>query len=220
VRQLETAMTRLQGDLEFRLGRLEGIGAPTAAAGSDQLQATPPPAGIAGTRPGQMLPPVGTSRVPTAPAVAAPAPAPVAEAAAPQIGVPKGATAVIAWQAAYAKALARDWPATQAQMTGYLANWPQSTRIPQAQYWLGRSFAERNQHAQAADAYLKVYNNHPRSDRAPDALIGLAGALLGIKNPQQGCRVLGELDSVYGIALTSTQQAEAKLLRTRARCAA
>ncbi len=221
VRQLETAMTRLQGDLEFRIGRLEGGqveggAAPPAEPGCGLQAAAPPPATSAGTRPGQMLPPVGTARVPAAPTPPPPEPAP----AEIEEAVPRGATAVVAWQAAYAKALGKDWPGTEAHMTAYLANWPQSTRIPQAQYWLGRSYGERDLHAQAADAYLKVYNNHPRSERAPDALLGLAGALVGIKNPQQGCRVLGELDSVYGKTLSTGQQAEAKALRTRARCAA
>lgn len=232
VRQLETAMTRLQGDLEFRLGRLEGgqvdgTGAPPADPGFGLQAAAPPPASIAGTRPGQMLPPVGTARVPTAPPPAAPTPTgPAATGPTPtgpaaiEEAVPRGATAVAAWQAAYGKALNKDWPGTEAHMAAFLANWPQSTRIPQAQYWLGRSYAERALHAQAADAYLKVYNKHPRSERAPDALLGLAGALVGIKNPQQGCRVLGELDSVYAKTLTPAQQAEAKTLRTRARCAA
>jgi len=90
--------------------------------------------------------------------------------------------------------------------------------MAQAQYWLGRSFAERALHAQAAEAYLKVYNNYPNNDRAPDALLGLAGALIGIKNPQQACRVLGELESVYSAKLGATRTADAKALRVQAKC--
>lgn len=202
LRQLEAAFEKLRGDHEFRLNALEGNPlppAPATPAGSVTPVAPPTPAGV----------------TPVAPApLAAPAPAPAPAAA----SAPKAATAAEAWQDAYSQVISKKWPAAERAMTAYLADWPRSTRIPQAQYWLGRSFAERNMHAQAADAYLKVYNNHPRSDRAPDALIGLANALIGIKNPGQACRVLGELNSVYGDKLSAGQKTEAQGLRTRAKC--
>jgi tol-pal system protein YbgF len=216
VRQMEEQLKRLQGDIEFRLNRLEGGPAPeagiTPATPSGSVSIVPPPATTPAARPGQTVPPVGTAALPATPPVQPPAAPP------PAAIVTKGATAIVDWQAAYAHVLNKRWDQTEAHMTAFLANWPASTRIPQAQYWLGRSHAERNQHAQAADAYLKVYNNHPRSERAPDALIGLSGALIGIRNPQQACRVLSELNSVYGASLTPAQKAEAATLKGRARC--
>ncbi len=212
VRQMESALQRLRGDVEFRLGKLEGGGAaePVAGVGANvEAAMTAPAANVPSSRPGTAIPPVGTARIP--------ATAPVQPAG--TVAVPKAATAVLAWQAAYAQALNKNWPATEAHMTAYLVDWPTSVRIAQAQFWLGKSYAERQLHAQSAEAYLKVYNDHPSSDRAPDALLGLSGALIGIKNPQQACRVLGELDSVYGAKLTTTQRADAKALRGTARCA-
>ncbi len=190
LRQLEEAQTKLRGDLEFRLNALEGNG-PVAA---------PLPGGTAAA----VLPPPrpGTRPPVTAPPVAAPA------------------TADAAWKAAYAEALAKDWPGTETAMTDFLAAWPKSPRVPQARYWLGRSHAVRDQHAEAARAYLELYKTSPRDPRAQDALIGLATAMNGLKKPKDACRVLGELDSVYGPKLTPAQQAEAKALRTRAKCEA
>lgn len=208
LRQLEAAFEKLRGDHEFRLNALEGNPlppAPATPAGSVAPVAPPTPAGVTPVAPAPLAAP-------------APAPAPAAAAAAAAASAPKAATAAEAWQDAYSQVISKKWPAAERAMTAYLADWPRSTRIPQAQYWLGRSFAERNMHAQAADAYLKVYNNHPRSDRAPDALIGLANALIGIKNPGQACRVLGELNSVYGDKLSAGQKTEAQGLRTRAKC--
>ena len=210
LRQLQTALDKMRGDHEFRLNALEGNPMP-AAPGTAAAAPVPPPPSVPGVTP--------VAPAPLAAPVAAPAPVTPPATAASALPVPvKAATAAEAWQAAYAQVVSQNWPATERLMTAYLADWPRSTRIPQAQYWLGRSHAERNQHAQAADAYLKVYNNHPRSDRAPDALLGLGNALIGIKNPAQACRVLGELDSVYGAQLSSVQKAEAKGLRTRAKC--
>jgi TolA-binding protein len=163
----------------------------------------------------------GAAPVPGTPAIVAPKPdakAPKADAAKP-VAKP-AATADAAWKAAYVSVIAKDWPETETAMTGFIADWPKSPRVPQAKYWLGKSYAMRNQNAEAARAYLDLYQTAPRSDRAPDSLIGLAGALSGLKKPQDACRVLGELDAVYGPKLTPAQKTEAAALRTRAKCKA
>ena len=165
---------------------------------------------------------LGALEARNAPPVAPPTPEPTAEAAPPRpVKAPaKAATAVAAWNLAYANVTARDWPATEAAMTAYAADWPKSTRLPQAQYWLGRSHAERDEHAEAARSFLKVYESAPRSAQAPDSLIGLSEAMIGLKKPRDACRVLGELDSVYGEKLGDQQKADATALRKRAKCAA
>ncbi len=198
LRQLEEAQAKLRGDVEFRLNALEGNAA-GGAAGS---------AGAAG------LPPAG------APAFGGPPAAAPGKPAAAKPVPPKPTTAVAAWKAAYANVLAKKWPETEATMTDFIADWPKSTRLPQAEYWLGRSHAERDQHAEAARAFLELYKTAPNSDQAPDALVGLATALSGLKKPKDACRVLGELDSVYGKKLTPAQIADAKALRAKAKCAA
>lgn len=220
LRQLETAIERARGDVEFRLTRLEGGtsgslgGEPPLATPEATMPAAgsvrPPAATQPATRPGAMVPPVGK-----APVAAAVPPKPNAVASS---AISKGTNAATDWTAAYAQALKKDWPSTEAHMLAFTEHWPESFRAAQAQYWLGRSFAERAMHAQAADAYLKVYNKYPLNDRAPDALLGLAGALIGIKNPQQACRVLGELESVYAAKLGATRSSDAKALRTQAKC--
>ncbi len=190
LKQLEDSEAKLRGDLEFRLNALEAAanGAAPAAGATAAAAAMPGP------------PP------------AAARPDPVAKPPA------RPATADAAWKAAYADVLAKKWPETEAAMTDFIAAWPKSPRIPQAQYWLGRSHAERDEHAQAAKAYLELYQTAPRSDRAPDALIGLATAMNGLKKPKDACRVLGELDSVYGDKLTGGQKAEAKAQASKAKC--
>ncbi|WP_416907551.1 MAG: tetratricopeptide repeat protein [Polymorphobacter sp.] len=239
LKQLEDAMTRTRGDVEFRLTRLEGgapeggetgpasgpdlgaagaIVAPEAPAASASVlsppEASPPVAApvapAPGARPGTVVPAVGTAAV-----AAAVPPEPEPE---PGPAVAKGASAADDWQAAYTFALNKDWVQAGAHMAAFTVNWPNSFRMAQAWYWLGRSHAERDQHAEAADAYLKVYNNYPKAGRAPDALIGLAGALIGIGNPAQACRVLDELKSVYPDKMGATRSADAKALAAKAKC--
>lgn len=189
LRQLEEAAAKSRADTEFRLTALE-TGAPRAAAVVAPPAATPDPA----------------------PADAGQPPRPVAKPAA------KPVTAEAAWRAAYASVNARDWPATEAAMTAFAADWPKSPQVARAQYWLGRSHAERNQHAQAARAFLKVYETAPRSPQAPDSLLGLAEAMVGLKKPKDACRVLGELSSVYGEKLTPEQKAGAASQTRAAKC--
>ena len=199
LRQLEDGQRRLKGDTEFRLNALEHPGGVAPVDG-----APPPPASGAAPAAATVPPPAPTN--PATPKPAAPAAKPATDAA--------------AWGQAYPKVTARDWPAVETVMTAFIVDWPKSTRVPQAKYWLGRSYAARSQNPQAAKAFLDVYQSAPRAAAAPDALIGLAGALNAMTKPKDACQVLSELDAVYGAKLTETQKADAGRQRTRAKCAA
>ena len=195
LRQLEDGQRRLKGDAEFRLNALENPGGAPPAPAAD-------PAAVPGK--------------PPAPSAATPAPAP----AKPAVPTAKPATDTAAWTAAYPKVTARDWPGVETAMSQFIADWPKSIRVPQAKYWLGRSFAARTQYPQAAKAFLDVYQSAPRSTPAPDALIALANALNAMTKPKDACQVLGELEAVYGAKLTDTQKADAGRQRTKAKCTA
>ncbi|MBU6165707.1 MAG: hypothetical protein KGQ52_06200 [Alphaproteobacteria bacterium] len=195
LRALEDAQRRMKGDVEFRLTALEKPAAPVAEPGDAAAPA----------QPGLAAPPPAANPAAT--------PRPAAATARP-------ATADAAWTLAYPKVTARDWPGVETAMTQFIADWPKSTRVPQARYWLGRSLAARNQPAAAAKAFLELYQTAPRAAAAPDALIGLASALNAMARAKDACQVLGELDQVYGAKLTDTQKADAGRQRTRAKCPA
>jgi TolA-binding protein len=206
VGELERQLRTLTGQVEaaeFKLRQLEEAQAKHRADVEFRLNALE----TGGAKAAPVAAAVPNSDAPPSKAAAAKAPA-------------KPATADAAWKLAYANVTAKDWPATEAAMTAFLADWPKSTRLPQAQYWLGRSHAARDEHAEAARSFLKVYETAPRSAQAPDSLVGLADAMVGLKKPKDACRVLGELDSVYGEKLTAEQKSEAAALKKRAKCAA
>ncbi|MEI6487110.1 MAG: hypothetical protein WCO11_12720 [Sphingomonadales bacterium] len=209
LRMLDDGQRRLKGDVEFRLTALEKPAADAAAAAADPAAAPAASPAAPAAAPGAK------------PAVPAAKPAvPAAKPAAAQPALPKPATPDAAWTAIYPKVTARDWPGVETAMTQFIADWPKSPRVAQAKYWLGRSFAARNQNPQAAKAFLDVYQSAPRSTPAPDALIGLAGALNAMEKAKDACQVLSELDSVYGAKLTDTQKADAGRQRTKAKCSA
>ena len=200
-RQTREALAKLRGDVEFRLNALEHVGpVPAATAATPGAPAAlPAPSGPASGR-GAAAP---TAR-PGPPAQAAQASDPVET----------------AFRAAYARFTAKDYPGAEAAFTEFLAANPKSTRASNAQYWLGRSYAAQNSTAQAAKAYLDGYQKYPKSDHAADSLIGLSAALTTLKKPDQACRVLTELQSVYGSALTAPQEVQTARARTAAKCPA
>jgi tol-pal system protein YbgF len=219
--QQDTSNAKLRGDLEFRLAALEKALAPPApdpaaqAAAPAALPAAPP------NVPATALPnvPAPARPGPTAAKPAATLVAPAKPVAALPV-IAKPATAEAAYSVALAPVKAKDWPDAEAAMRQFAVDWPKSPRVPMAQFWEGRSHAEQGEHAEAARLFLKVYQSAPRSEKAPDALLGLAGALTGLNKPQDACRVLDELASVYAEKLTPPLQAAAKAQRTKAKCPA
>lgn len=202
LQQLETAAAKLRGDLEFRLATLEKAMAPPAP---EPAAEAAPPAAQPATLP--------AATVPAKPAPAGAKPAITPAAAAP-------ASAETAYAAALAPVKAKNWPAAETAMRQFAIDWPKSPRLPLAQYWEGRSHAEQGEQGEAARLFLKVYQSAPRNEKAPDALLGLAGALTGLNKPQDACRVLDELASVYAEKLTPPLLAGAKAQRAKAKCPA
>lgn len=190
LRQLEEGLTKFRGDTEFRLTAVEG---PKVAA----------PA-------------------PDAPAATAPEPAPPVRAPAKAPVKPDVAETPVSvedtWRAAYALYVAKDYSRAEAAMQDFLTNNPKATRASNAQYWLGRSYMAQESHAQAAKAFLDGYQKYPKGDRAADSLLWLGNALTALKKPDQACRSLNELQSVYGDKLTPALTTAAAKARKDAKC--
>jgi len=196
LRQSTEALTKLRGDVEFRLNALEH---PSTV-----------PDAAAGVPAGKPVPPLTASAKPI-PTKPVPAKADAAAAADP---------VEAAWRAAYARYTAKDYPGAETAFTDFITANPKAARASNAQYWLGRTYAAENSAAQAAKAYLDGYQKYPKSDHAADSLIGLAASLTTLKKPDQACRALNELQSVYGAALTAPQKLQAARARAQAKCTA
>lgn len=195
LRQLDTAMTKLRGDVEFRLTALEG----TRPAAVDAAGVPPPAATTA----------------------AKPAAKPAAAKSDTQLLAAAGGDPVeAAWRAAYARYTAKDYDAAEAAFTDFIAANPKATRASHAQYWLGRSYLAQNSAAQAAKAFLDGYQKYPKGERAPDSLLWLGNALTALKKPEQACRALNELQSVYAAKLTPALKEQAAKARAQAKCEA
>ncbi|MGX9962879.1 tetratricopeptide repeat protein [Roseomonas sp. F4] len=160
---------------------------------------------LEGQRQGNAAPPAR----PGAPAVAAaPATAPAAAAAprTPQRALAEG-------QAALGR---RDWPAAEAAAREVIAA-RDATRIGDAQLLLGGALAGKRDFAGAAVAYDDAYRRSPQGTRAPEAMLGVANALIGLNNNRDACNQLNDLRTRFP-QLRPAVAERATEARRRAQC--
>lgn len=79
---------------------------------------------------------------------------------------------------AYDRAIAlvleeREYDRAIPEFRGFIENFPNSTYLGNAHYWLGQLLYARNDHAQARDHFSEVVENHPNSNKRADCLLKL-----------------------------------------------
>ncbi len=195
VAQLREQLTKMQQDIEFRLGRLE-----QGQAGG--LSATPPPAEPA---------PHADATKPTASASSASAAPP------PPANLPSGSAQEqydfafnLMRQAQYDKAEAAFTQFVQANAASPLAS--------NAQYWLGETFYVRGKYKEAAVAFAEGYQKYPKSQKAPDALLKLSLSLSAMKSNEDACAALTELNRAYKATAPQTILRRADTEKNRLKC--
>ncbi len=202
---LERQIASLTGDVEqngYRLRQLEEkIAALQAAAAAAAMPADPeglPTGGIVGA-------------TPTGPATTVTPPATT-----PAAG---GDAIEAAYRAAYARVDAKDWAGAESELKAFVAANPRHRRASHAQYWLGRTYSASGKLNLAAEAFLANYQTNPRGERAPDSLLWLGRTLIDLKKASDACRVLDELNAVYGGKMSSDVRDQATRARATAKCA-
>jgi TolA-binding protein len=157
-------------------------------------------------RPGTpAAPPAAVARptAPSAPVVPPPAVAP-----------PRTAERALSdGQAALAR---RDFPAAEAAAREALAT-RSGAQQANAQLLLGDALTGKRDWGNAAIAYNEAYTRARTSPRAPEALLGLAGAFQGLGNRREACDTLNDLRSNHP-NLSAALQERASAVRARAQC--
>ena len=110
-----------------------------------------------------------------------------------------------------------DYAGGAAALKDYLDRYPTSPRAGEANYWLGRTLAVQNMHAEAAGAYARALKGWPQTSWASDAVLRLTSSLVELKNPK-ACEALGEFNSRYRAKATPAQRTRAKELSGQASC--
>ena len=145
---------------------------------------------------------------------ATPAPRPSASVAATGTGDAKAD-----YEAAYAYVLQRQYEQAEMSLRQFIQSHPRDTLVPDATYWLGESYLQRNRTREAAEQFLKVSTDYARSRKAPDAMLKLGASLNALGAREQACATLAELERKFPQASSTVKQGVDREQR-RARCAA
>ena len=88
---------------------------------------------------------------------------------------------------------------------------------PEARYYLGKALLARRAWAEAATAEIGAIRGWPRTRWAPEAILDLSRALVGLKKPADACQTLDELAKRYPKATAGVKTGAAQV-RAQAQC--
>lgn len=188
-------------DLDKRLSQLQGVPPSAAVPGAAAPAPAAPASGLA--TPGVVTPGAAT------PAPAAPsAQAPNGASAAP---APTGAAKPDeqeAYRQAYAKVKAQQFAAAIQSFNAFLADYPNSSLVPNAYYWLGElHLVESPQNLPGAEqAFNTLLKSYPLHNKAPDALYKLGRVEFQKGNKAKARELLQRVIDDYGSSGSSAPQ--------------
>jgi TolA-binding protein len=201
--QLQTLTARSEeqantlSQLEMRLAALEAVPAP---AGPPPIDRTSAPASAA-------APANLAAASAPAPAAATPAPAPAAAAPSPErlaavqaITKPQTGDAgddeysygFRLWNAGF-------YPEARQQLTRFVEQYPDHSRISFGRNLLGRAFLDDNMPEEAARWFLRNYQADKNGPRAADSLLYLAQSMIAMNDTRRACIALAEFGETYPV---------------------
>ncbi len=189
--QIEEGLKKLSTDVEFRLGRLERI-APSIAA-------TAPPGGaiVASPAPRSSARPVlrdipgakmGVRPLGTLRANATPPATPAEPELTPEQQYDRAHTLIIR---------ERDYAQAERVLRKFIDRNTKHKLLPNAHYWLGRTYFVRNDFEQAAFAFAEGFQRFPKSDKAPANLLNLGMSLARLGKTREACTTYSRLLKSY-----------------------
>lgn len=205
IAQLRAEVAVLRGEVETLRFDLKQSG--TTASAAPAARAAPAPAPAVTTAPAPA--PAPAPAVTTAPA---PAPAAASTAAPPPLR-PVDAAAQAAYDEAYARVTANDFPGAARAFNAYLNTYPDNTLTPNAWYWLGQVQYRQNQLDDARVSFLNVAR-FTQSTKRPDALYKLGLISRSKGEEDKAVRYFNLVISTYP-ADTSANMARAELAKYR-----
>jgi tol-pal system protein YbgF len=153
---------------------------------SQKPPAAPSPPGA--TSPQAAVPGAGATPAPS------PAPAPLPPpAAATAPAVPPGATPDEVYKAALNDYTRGNYELAISGFKTYIQLFPKTSRVGNAQYWLGESYYSQRNYAEAIREFDAVVKNHADSNKVPSAMLKQGYAYLELGETARGTATLREL---------------------------
>jgi tol-pal system protein YbgF len=147
----------------------------------------------------------------------APPPPPPPPAAAEAPPAPPANDPVAAFAAARTLWQSGDNAGAEAAFRDFTDRYGDNPRAAEAHYYLGKTLAARSAWAEAATADIGALHGWPQVRWAPDAMLDLSRALVGLGKNTDACRTLGELTHHYPKPPASVL-AGARAVRRQAAC--
>jgi tol-pal system protein YbgF len=95
----------------------------------------------------------------------------------------------------------------EAQFKAYLEANKGVSNAADAVFYIGETYMQRSRPREAAEQYLKVSTEYPKSRVAPDAMVRLGLALAKLGNNEQACATFAEVGRRYPTARTEVKKA-------------
>ena len=143
--------------------------------------------------------------------------APTPAAPPPQAAAAPAVTAEQAFRQARQLLLQGQYSAASDAFQSFVETYGDSTRGPEARYWLGETLYIRGLYPDAAAAYIGAIRGWPQTTWAPDAVVKLARALVALNKPNDACRALDEFARRYPDA-SAPAKTRAQSVRAAAKC--
>lgn len=219
LRQIQTRLEKLVGDVDQRLAAIEAGTRPGAVAGF----VAPPGAPGAPAAPGAAVPtpPAGQPGVlgviPRDLAVTAPTAAAPVVAAAPKTVLPKG-TPKSQYDFALGLMLQKqDFAAAEMALREFIGLHPKHKLAGNAHYWLGETFYVRKIYQDAAFTFAEGFQKYPRGIKAPDSLLKLGMSLHQLDKRKEACTAFSRLLAAFPTA-SGRLKARVKREQNRSKC--
>jgi tol-pal system protein YbgF len=102
-----------------------------------------------------------------------------------------------AYRAAYNHVLSGDYQLAESEFNTYIASFPNSSRAPDARFWLGEAQYSQGKYSEAAKTFLDGHQAYANSTKAPEMLLKLGMSLAQLDNRDTACATLREVPRRY-----------------------
>jgi tol-pal system protein YbgF len=101
------------------------------------------------------------------------------------------------YKSALAAYKAGQYADAEALLKAYIEANKGASNVPDALFYIGETYMQRARPREAAEQYLKVSTEYPKSSRAPESMVRLGLALAKLGNNEQACATFVEIGKRY-----------------------
>ena len=121
-----------------------------------------------------------------------------------------------AYEAAYTLLKTGDYDGAEQAFLKFMTDYPTSTYLGNANYWLGETYYARGQYAEAAGLFADGFTKYKDNTKAPDNMLKLGLTMKNLGKKSEACTAFKGLDNEFpkaNEALKKRAQDEAKALK-------